>query len=316
MYHYVRPETDRQPDYYHLNVDDFRSQLDYFEREFGFVTKEEFLSVVRGENDPDDLPSGVVLTFDDGFRDHYETVYPELQKRGLWGIFYVPVGPYQTGQLLDVHRTHVLLGKVPGEELLEHTRDIVTEEMVPYKRRDEFREQTYENQDDTGATKQAKRILNFFISDEYQTDVLDQLTERLAYDPVAVSDFYMTRDELTEMHANGMVIGGHTVTHPVLSKLSPDNQRTQIAESLEYIHEAVGGLSERTFCYPYGNSYSFDENTISILKELNCEWSFKVESADITTRDIRSRLQALPRYDCTDFPNGEASGSIGRSNAD
>ena len=58
MYHYVRPQTEYQPDYYYLDVDDFRSQLDYFEEEFGFVSKAEFLSVVRGEYDGDDLPSG------------------------------------------------------------------------------------------------------------------------------------------------------------------------------------------------------------------------------------------------------------------
>jgi peptidoglycan/xylan/chitin deacetylase (PgdA/CDA1 family) len=316
MYHYVRSDTDRQPYYYYLDVNDFRSQLDYFGEEFGFVTKEEFLSVIRGENGSDKQPSGVVLTFDDGFRDHYKAVYPELQKRGLWGIFYVPVGQYITGQLLDVHRTHVLLGEISGTELLEHARDIVTEEMVPHKRRDEFREQTYENQDDTKATKKAKRILNFFLSDEYQTNVLNELTERVEHDPVAVSDFYMTQDELNEMHANGMVIGGHTVTHPVLSKLSPESQRTQITESFEYLDNAVEGLSERTFCYPYGNSYSFTENTVSILDDLDCEWCFKVKSADITTNDITTRSQALPRYDCTDFPNGEASGSIGPSHDD
>lgn len=316
MYHYVRPETNRQPDYYYLDEEDFRSQLDYFEAEYGFVTKEEFLSVIRGENEGDDPPSGVVLTFDDGFRDHYETVYPELKKRGLWGIFYVPVGPYRTGQLLDVHRTHVLLGAVSGAELLEHTRDVVTEEMIPHKRREEFREQTYERQDDTGATKQVKRILNFFLSDDHQTEVLDELTERVEHDPAAVSEFYMTQEELHDMHADGMVIGGHTVTHPVLSKLSPENQRTQIAESFDYLETAVGGLSERTFCYPYGNSHSFTEETVAILNELNCEWCFKVESADVTMADIRTRPQALPRYDCTEFPNGGASGSIGSSTDD
>ena len=313
MYHYVRPETNRQPNYYYLDADDFRNQLDYFEREFGFVTKDDFLSVVRGESDSGNLPSGVVLTFDDGFRDHYETVYPELQKRGLWGIFYVPVGPYKTGNLLDVHRTHVLLGEVSGAKLLEYARDIITEEMIPHKRRDEFHKQTYKNQDDTEATKRVKRILNYFISDKYQTKVLDEMTKRAKYNPVAVSEFYMTRDELKEMHANDMIVGGHTKSHPVLSKLSSENQRTQIVASFDYLDNAVGGLSERTFCYPYGKSHSFDGDTVSILNDINCEWCFKVESADITINDIADRPQALPRYDCTDFPHGGASGSIGSS---
>lgn len=311
MYHYVRGETSRPPSYYYLDIDDFRRQLDYFEAEFGFVSKDEFLSVVRGNWDGTEFPSGVVLTFDDGLKDHYDVVFPELEKRGLWGMFFVPTAPYETGELLDVHRIHTLLGEISGEELLERTQRLVNEEMIPHERRMEYREETYTHQTDTDATKQVKRILNFFVADSYQSEILDELADQLAYEFPDPMEYYITRTEMREMHEHGHVIGGHTITHPALSKLDKKGQRDQITRSLGKIEEIVGGLSNRTFCYPYGRSYAFDEETLSILHDINCDWCFKVEASDIDRDDLRQRPQALPRYDCTDFPYGEAGGSIG-----
>ncbi|MFB6356060.1 MAG: polysaccharide deacetylase, partial [bacterium] len=129
MYHYVRGEEDRPPDYYYLDVSDFRKQLDFFEVQFGFVSREEFLSFVRGGAENSSTPSGVILTFDDGFKDHYDVVFPELQIRDLWGIFYVPTLPFVTGDMLDVHRTQVLLGEHSPKKVLKLTRDVIDEKM-------------------------------------------------------------------------------------------------------------------------------------------------------------------------------------------
>jgi peptidoglycan/xylan/chitin deacetylase (PgdA/CDA1 family) len=308
MYHYVRGSTNRSPEYYHLDVADFRRQLDYFESEFGFADREAFLDVMKGNRET--LPSGVVLTFDDGLRDHIEFVYPELEKRDLWGIFYVPTGPYENGTLLDVHRIHTLLGEVPGEKLLSHTEAVVDESMIPFKRREEYQTESYERQDNAEATTQVKRILNYFISDEYQTAVIDRLVERLGTTEPSVSSFYMTPAELGEMSDAGMIVGGHTVTHPVLSKLDADQQRSEIRDSFAFLDDAVDGLPERTFCYPYGGSFSFTDETVSILEDTACEWSFMVHQADITRSNIDTHTHSLPRYDCNEFPHGSASGSL------
>lgn len=313
MYHYVRGETTRPPNYYHLDVDDFCSQLDYFEDNFGFVSKGEFLSAIRGDGE---CPSGIILTFDDGFKDHYDVVFPELKKRGLWGIFYIPTGPYQTGKLLDVHRIHTLLGEVSGTELLREVQDIIEDKMIPHERRDEYRKETYRRQKDTEATKQAKRILNFYISDKYQTKILNELTDRVDYSKPDITEFYLTEKEIREMHQDGQIIGGHTITHLVLSKANKKEQQKEIKRSLDYLDEVVNGLSEQTFCYPYGDSYTFNQDTINILNGVGCEWSFMVESSDIKKDDLEQRRQSLPRYDCTEFPDGGASGSIGSSDAD
>ena len=115
MYHYVRPPPQGMPYFRYLHIDDFRRQLDHFTRSGGFVSREALSRILKGECE---LAEGYVLTFDDGLRDHWEFVVPELERRGIFGIFYVPTGQYGQDRLLDVHRVHCLVGALGGIEML------------------------------------------------------------------------------------------------------------------------------------------------------------------------------------------------------
>ena len=113
MYHYVREYDDKHPNFRFLDVQNFRKQLDFFEKNFGFVDQDEWQKFVDNGEMP--LREGkIVLTFDDAMSCHYDYVFPELLKRNLWGIFYVPTAPYMDNKLLDVHRVHLLCGAVDG----------------------------------------------------------------------------------------------------------------------------------------------------------------------------------------------------------
>jgi len=100
------------------------------------------------------------------------------------------------------------------------------------------------------------------------------------------------------MHENGMIIGSHTVNHPCMSKLAPDDQEREIHESFALIERTLGPLALKTFCYPYGGSHSFTPATERLLQNAGCHFSFSVEYRDIVAEDLLHRRQALPRYDC------------------
>ena len=110
MYHYVRPSADGLPYFPYLSLADFERQLDDFASDYGFVGRDDFVRWVEGGP----APGGVLLTFDDGLRDHAEFVLPALQARGLFGLFYVSSGPAMTGRILDVHKVHLALGRLGG----------------------------------------------------------------------------------------------------------------------------------------------------------------------------------------------------------
>ena len=45
---------------------------------------------------------------------------------------------------------------------------------------------------------------------------------------IPLKDFYLTKNEIQKMNDLGMIIGSHTVNHPVLSTLSYDEQKYEI----------------------------------------------------------------------------------------
>lgn len=310
MYHYVGTADSTFPyGYYHLNIDDFRRQLDYFESNYQILDRGSFLETIRGDRSP--KRSDIVLTFDDGLTDHHEHVLPELRDRGLWGLFYVPAGPYLNDSVLDVHRTHALLGAHGGAAVSDALTDIVTETMISKKHREQFESVVYENQDNQTAVERAKRILNYYIDDGVRQDVLDDLEQRLFNEPLQPEEVYMTESEIENLVEAGMHVGSHSITHTVMSKLSPDEQRRELTESFSFLSDLLGGLPNRSYCHPYGGEHSYTDETISLLEDTGCVFSFDVDSRPITQSVLRNEPQRLPRYDCNEFKYGEATVSLG-----
>ncbi|RTY92253.1 polysaccharide deacetylase family protein [Flavobacterium sp. GT3R68] len=302
MYHYIRPFNEELPFFKNLHADDFAKQLDFFEREYGFVSKEDFLdSFETGV-----VPKGVLLTFDDGLKCHYEYAFKELKKRNLWGIFYIPTAPYQTNKLLDVHRIHLLLGMYSGNEVYVELMELVTNEMLNHDLVAEFQELTYHLQENDDSTQWVKRILNYYIDYQFREKVIDQLMRNLIPEELySIENFYLTVEEINEMSNNNMIIGSHTVTHPVMSKLNLDEQHDEINRSFDFLNSVTNNLEIKTFCYPYGGFHTFTTESEKLLDQANCLFSFNVEHRDISIDDIINRPQALPRYDCNVFLHGK-----------
>lgn len=77
---------------------------------------------------------------------------------------------------------------------------------------------------------------------------------------------YVSWSQLSEMAQTGLVaIGNHTLNHPYLSKISPEEEQNQILSAQSIINERLGVRAE-FFAYPYG---SVSETAKEILKENN-----------------------------------------------
>jgi len=306
MYHYVREHNEAFPHFKYLHVEDFEKQLDYFSDNFGFMSKSDFEHAIRtGET-----KHGVVLTFDDAFSDHYDYVYSVLRKRGMWGIFYVPTKPYSSGKILDVHRIHLLLGKVGGTKLLEMLDGLVNDDMLSHSSVQDFHNFTYSTQKGNAHkdTVMVKKILNYFVSYEFREGLLDILMDRVFDEQDALlRNFYLSKTQMTEMAKNGMIIGSHTVSHPVMSKLELERQAAEISESFAFLEQFIPVETFKTFCYPHGGFHTFSRETEALLTENGVRYSFNVEPRDVAAEDLLNRPQALPRYDCNLFPHGKVA---------
>src|SRR5687768_7751911 len=109
MYHYVR-DTAATP-YPRLNalsLEDFDTQLDGLTRARAVVDYSELERAVLSRQ-PLRQPAAL-LTFDDGFVDHYDAVLPRLQSRGLAGVFFLAGAAIaDPPRVLNVHKTHFLV---------------------------------------------------------------------------------------------------------------------------------------------------------------------------------------------------------------
>ena len=68
----------RSPDYNYpglkfLHEKNFIQQIDYFEKAFGFIKKQDWIDSFNNKNRDKNL-KGIILTFDDGLACHYNSV--------------------------------------------------------------------------------------------------------------------------------------------------------------------------------------------------------------------------------------------------
>lgn len=304
MYHYIRERSEALPRFRFLDCKNFRKQLDFFDASYGFVTLDEWGRYLSDGSMPA-VEGKILLTFDDALSCHFQYVFPELKSRDLWGMFYIPTLPYTDGRILDVHRIHLLCGAFDGRELLEYARSIVSADMVPAKVREEFDKETYWNQVNYDGVSEFKRLLNYFVDYQYRSEILDAIGTKFSF-TFDASSFYLTPGQIEEMASNNMLIGSHTSTHPVMSRLSAREQSVEIESSFNFL-SSVCQLPLRTYCHPYGGFHSFNEDTIRLLNDFGVDFSFNVESREINSEDRRQSIQFLPRFDCNQFQFGLAS---------
>ena len=69
---------------------------------------------------------------------------------------------------------------------------------------------------------------------------------------VRASHRQLSAGELVSLQERDLIeIGAHTVTHPLLDHLSPDDQREELLASRRALEEILG-VPVRSFAYPYG----------------------------------------------------------------
>jgi peptidoglycan/xylan/chitin deacetylase (PgdA/CDA1 family) len=106
--------------------------------------------------------------------------------------------------------------------------------------------------------------------------------------PYAPHTRILTADELRELHANGVEIGGHTVTHPDLTELSRDGARTELERGRQEL-EAILASPVRVAAYPFGRA---SPDTIAACADAGVEAACRTSGAGSWTAPLN-----LPRQD-------------------
>jgi peptidoglycan/xylan/chitin deacetylase (PgdA/CDA1 family) len=242
-----------------------------------------------------------LLTFDDGFADHYEHVFPALRSRGLGGIFFLSGASLgDRPALLNVHKTHFLLSHLGAERFTQELGAALEAEDVSVAAH-AGRDGIYRY--DEAPDVRIKRVLNYEAPYPVANRVLSAVFERHLGDSVAFArTLYLSAPQIREMARGGMTFGFHTETHPVLSRLTPDEQRAELRNGPSVIADLTGQRMV-PFCYPYGFPHTYNTSTLRILEECGYSMAFNTVRREVTIgSDHRFEL---PRFDTRDVARAD-----------
>ncbi|WP_347267875.1 polysaccharide deacetylase family protein [Paracoccus sp. (in: a-proteobacteria)] len=304
MYHYVRDfARTRFPGIRGLDLAGFRRQLDHLELRHRIVTMPEVLAALRGDQPLP--PCAALLTFDDGYAEHFDLVFPELHKRRLSGCFYAPVAPVRDNRLLDVNRIHFILAATLGRpQEVSALLDAAVRaaqgshglaDVAAYRA-----EWAVANRFDDAETIYIKRMLQTVLPPDLRHAIARDLFARFVTGDEAAfaAELYLTEDQARLMQSCGMSFGAHGAEHVWLNRIPPEEQAQEIDASLDFLR-AIGVPVEREWvmCYPYGG---WDEGLLGLLRDRGCSAGLTTEVA--VAQIGRHDPLRLPRLDTNDFP--------------
>jgi peptidoglycan/xylan/chitin deacetylase (PgdA/CDA1 family) len=302
FYHYVR-DVDRTafPGIKALSVAAFEAQLDWLQARYDVLDGPTFeRAVLSGSGF--ERPTAL-LTFDDGFVDHYENAFPALRARKMGGIFFISGATLgDTPTLLNVHRTHFLLSQLGADRFTEEVGAALRAEGVDTtgagaaSGSSGTREGIYRY--DEAPDVRIKRILNYEAPYPIANRVLSQLFDtHIGGATEFARGLYLSASQIGEMARGGMTFGFHTETHPVLSRLSSDAQRVELRRGPGVIAELTG-QGTVSFCYPYGFPHTYNADTLRVLEEAGYSMAFNtVRRQAVIGSEPRYEL---PRFDTRD----------------
>jgi peptidoglycan/xylan/chitin deacetylase (PgdA/CDA1 family) len=202
-----------------------------------------------------------LVTFDDGYIDNYELAFPILRTHRVPATFFITSG------FLDDRRV------AWWDDLAWMVRTSVRTRLKLSrwtKSPIEFDEPVRE--------RAIHALLSIYKQLPHEeTDLfLAEVAERTGSGRCPISHdepVWMTWDMVREMRSAGMHIGGHTVTHPVLSRLPVARQAYEVTHCKTRIEQELDEPIE-VFSYPVGAIDAFNTETMRAVEKAGYLWAF------------------------------------------
>jgi peptidoglycan/xylan/chitin deacetylase (PgdA/CDA1 family) len=218
---------------------------------------------------PDDIPRVVangsgrhlLVTFDDGYRDNYETAFPILKAECVPATFFIATGFVDAPRLpwWDEIAWMVRTSRQDCVELPDWIPDPIS----------------FDEPDREKAVRTLLRAYKAMPAEstERYLDSVAEATKSGRCGAEVGTGFWMSWDMLREMRAAGMTVAGHTVTHPILARAPIERQREEILGCGTRLAEEMGEPM-RYFSYPVGGPNAFNSVAQDCLRKAGIKYAF------------------------------------------
>jgi peptidoglycan/xylan/chitin deacetylase (PgdA/CDA1 family) len=224
---------------------DFHEQMAYLAAYYQVLTVNDVLAILRSGNKKDLPPRAVLVTFDDGYVDFEEHAWPILKRYKLPAALFVPTAypdhPERTFWWNDLY--HALQNTNRQEDLNTAIGRFSLSDAV-------HRNQAYQ------------RLKNYMKTLKHMEAMLavKELCSQLGVPPVTNS--IMSWNSLRTLSQDGLTLGAHTRTHPLLNRIPLDEAREETIGSLEDLEREIGPTLP-ILAYPAGEC---SDDVVSMLE--------------------------------------------------
>jgi len=224
---------------------DFEQQMAYLARHYEIVTMQDVLEVVKYQKYKDLSPRAVLVTFDDGYCDFKEQVWPILKRYKIPATLFVPTmypdHPDQTFWWDDLYQA--LQNAIYKEPLDTPIGRLSLSNIVS-------RNQAYQRLKNYLKTLKHSEVISKV------SEICSKLDVQLAINSI------MSWDTLRKLNREGLTIGAHTRTHPLLNRISLDEAKEEVICSFDDLQREIG-FALPIFAYPGG---AFSQDVVSMLE--------------------------------------------------
>jgi peptidoglycan/xylan/chitin deacetylase (PgdA/CDA1 family) len=233
-------------------------------------------------------PRTVCITFDDGYRSVHDLALPILRKFKLPATVFVTSGFIGSGagNMWNDRIIHAVQSLPAG------TLDLSDIGLECYSLTSlEARKQTALRLTEAGK----------YLPPEKRERLVARLDRMSGMHHDALM---LTPEMLAALERNGMEIGAHTISHPILTSLDDDSARFEIATGKHQL-EALIGKPVRLFAYPNGKvGQDFDARHVEMVRQAGFFAAFTTAVGGVTADQDRFQLPRSRPWDRTPFRFG------------
>jgi hypothetical protein len=218
-----------------------------------------------------------VVTFDDGYHDFADYAFPVLQELNIAVTLFVTTGfadgelwlwPDQIRYALD--NTRISEIEIPG----------IAERL--------------------NVAQQPERCWHHIadycmtLSNTEKLSLIDELYKHVRIErPAQAPEEYrpLTWQQIRKMVDQGLDIGSHSYSHPILTKLNDNELRRELTTSRDSIRKQLN-IESSAFCYPNGQKIDFDERVQAGVYEAGYDFAV----AAFSMKNPLSDRWAIGRY--------------------
>jgi len=260
-----------------VDADRFERQMQWIGSIFNVLPLDDALKRLSSNALP---PLPACITFDDGYADNLEVAVPILQRHGLTATFFISAGYVDGGRMWN--DTIIESVRATSENKLDLTQlglGILSMATLADRR----------------------AAIRTLVSDQKYRAPAERADRCAAIADAArvtpPTDLMLRTDQIVQLHRSGMGIGAHTMTHPILACLPPDEAKREISESREVLESMVSariGL----FAYPNGKpGVDYDGQHVEMVRALGFDAALSTAWGVATAATDRYQLPRFTPWD-------------------